>query len=144
MTEYTARERRQITRHALHRLAMASEAEASAETRDIARAELQRLYRQDDKPDLREPYVARFTVQPGVHLTVDASHNIILEVRTPDEAELLAAYPLTDVARLATRAGTPGESCDRGRAGRRGGPRGRVGLDRAAGSGGRQCQPAAQ
>ena len=104
MTEYTARERRQITRHALHRLAMASEAEASAETRDIARAELQRLYRQDDKPDLREPYVARFTVQPGVHLTVDASHNIVLEVRTPDEAELLAAYPLSDVVRLADRA----------------------------------------
>jgi hypothetical protein len=48
-------------------------------------------------PDLREPYVHRVTLQPGLHLVVDASHNILLECRTPDEAELLAAYALSGV-----------------------------------------------
>jgi len=100
MTEHTRRELRNITRHALHRLATAPDDLASEDTRETARAALAQLDGRDSRPDPREPYVARWRVQPGLWLTVDASHNIMLEVRSTDEAELLAAYPLTDTARL--------------------------------------------
>lgn len=98
MTEPTQRELRDITKHALHRLAAAPDYLASQETREKAHAALVQLDSQDkDRPDLREPYIYRVAIQPGLHLVVDASHNILLECRTADESELLAAYALSGV-----------------------------------------------
>lgn len=98
MTEFDQRELRNITKHALHRLSTAPDYLASQETREKAYAALVQLDSQDkDRPDLREPYVYRVRIQPGLWLTVDASRNIMLEVRTTDEAELLAAYALSGV-----------------------------------------------
>ena len=131
MTEYTRRQLRTITSRALRKLA--DDRHAEAHDRSMALAALAEL-RSEPAPDLREPYVARFTVQPGVHLTVDASHNILLEVRTADEAELLAAYPLGDVVKLAdTAANCPQHRAHRGRGRARGGPRGGEGLGQLAG-----------
>jgi hypothetical protein len=95
MTEYTRRQLRDITKLALRLL----DSRVSEDTRGMVRAALARLDSQDKtRPDLREPYVYRARVQPGLWLTVDASHNIMLEVRSADEAELLAAYALSSVA----------------------------------------------
>lgn len=93
MTEYTRRQLDRVTRLALERTAQ--DGSVGWEDRSKARAALDRQGR--PAPDLREPYVARYQVQPGLWLTVDASHNILLEVRTTDEAELLAAYALSSV-----------------------------------------------
>lgn len=100
--EYTRRELKNVTREALTQLADRYRG-ARHDLADRALAALAQLD-SEPAPDLREPYVARFDVQPGLHLTVDASHNIILEARTPDEAGLLAAYALGDVVKLADTA----------------------------------------
>jgi hypothetical protein len=97
MTEHTRRELRDVTRLALQRTAQ--DGSVSWEDRSRARAALARMDH-EAKPDLREPYVCRFHVQPGLWLTVDASHNILLEVRSPDESELLAAYALSDALKM--------------------------------------------
>jgi hypothetical protein len=94
MTEPTRRELRNVTRLALQRLADDRHADADIRYRALAaRAQLDG----QAKPDLREPYAYRAHIQPGLWLTVDASRNILLEVRTVDEAELLAAYALPGV-----------------------------------------------
>lgn len=106
MTEVTRRQIKSVTRRALERFLAAYENVPSAQgakNAEEARAALAGLDG-EPRPDLRGPYIARFAIQPGVHLTVDASRNIMLEVRTQDEAELLAAYPLGDVGKLADTA----------------------------------------
>jgi hypothetical protein len=92
MTEYTRRQLRAVTRLALEDWIR----NGDAETVNRAQAALDQM-RHESKPDLREPYVYRVNIQPGLWLVVDASHNILLEVRTADEAELLAAYALPGV-----------------------------------------------
>jgi hypothetical protein len=100
MTEPTRRELRNVTRLALQRLADDRHADADIRYRALAaRAQLDH----EARPDLREPYVYRWRIQPGLWLTVDASHNILLEVRTVDEAELLAVTALGDTAQLAAQ-----------------------------------------
>ncbi len=100
MTEPTQRELRNVTRLALQRLADDRHADADIRYRALAaRAQLDGR----GKPDLRGPSVSRARIQPGLWLTVDASRNIMLEVRTTDEAELLAAYALSDTATLAAQ-----------------------------------------
>lgn len=100
MTEYTRRELRKVTRQALEQLALQHRVGPLV---DKCRAALADLNREGPQPDLREPYVCRTQVQPGLWLTVDASHNIVLEVRTVDEAELLAAYALSDVTGMVSQ-----------------------------------------
>jgi hypothetical protein len=100
MTEYTRRQLRNVTRLALTYLITGKvppDTPPGLGHLDIARAALAQLDGQA-KPDLREPYVYRVRLQPGLRLTVDASHNIILEVRSADEAELTACRAERDAA----------------------------------------------
>ena len=98
--EYSRRQKRQITRHALHRLAMSGDDVTSQETRDIARAALADM----DGQDRQQPrdILARFPVQPGLDAVVEDSTNVLLELRTFNGTELIGRTgPLNraDVAR---------------------------------------------
>lgn len=97
------RQIKNVTRRALERFLAAYEDVPTPKGRKNARAARAALAGLDGppRPDLREPYIARFKVGPGLHVTIDATFNIMLEVRTADEAELLAAYPVGDVGGFA-------------------------------------------
>lgn len=92
MTEYTRRALRETTRYALEQLVLHHRTGPQV---DKARAALAQLDSQA-KPDLREPDIFREYIQPGLWAVLDASHCIVMEVRTADGAVLLARVALSD------------------------------------------------
>jgi hypothetical protein len=99
MTEPTQRELRSITKHALHRLAR--HRLTSDEARELATAALAQLNNQARKPGAPDaPDIFRERVQPGLWLALDASHCIVMEVRTADESELIGRVALSDGDRV--------------------------------------------
>lgn len=98
MTEPTRRELRNVTRLALQRLADDRHADADIRYRALAaRAQLDSQAR--PAPDPAED-IFRERVQPGLWLALDASHCIVIEMRTADEAELIGRVALSDCDRV--------------------------------------------
>jgi hypothetical protein len=96
MTEHTQRELRDVTRLALQRLA--DDRHADADTRYRALAARAQLTGRDREPGTQDIY--REHVQPGLWLALDASHCIVLEMRTADEAQLIGRVALSDCDRV--------------------------------------------